>query len=202
VAEAGEDETLYAWIDGIAEVELDGSGSYDEDGDDLSYLWTWEVEGEAFEAEGVNPVIELPVGEHVITLVVNDGTEDSEADEVLITVIEALEVEIKVTPKAINRQSGLQYVKAKMVLPGDVGIEDVSEEALLLYPGAIEASEQEAAADDEGLVNVSGSFDKAALLDAVEENGEIEVTAAGRLTSGRWFFGSQVVRIFDSAEDL
>ncbi len=39
VADAGPNQTAYAWIDGFAEVTLDGSASYDEDGDELTYIW-------------------------------------------------------------------------------------------------------------------------------------------------------------------
>ena len=55
---------------------------------------------------------------------------------------------------------------------------------------------------DGGVVNVSGSFDKTALLEAAQENGDTEVTVMGKLTSGRWFYGSSIVRVFDSAEEL
>ncbi len=86
VADAGPDQTAYGWIDGIAEVTLDGSGSSDPDDDELTYKWTWTIDGEAQEATGVSPTIELPIGEHFIELIVNDGTQDSEPDEVIVEV--------------------------------------------------------------------------------------------------------------------
>jgi len=69
-AEAGDDQTVYADADFTADVTLDGSGSSDPDGDEVTYTWTWTVNGETYQAEGVNPTIELPVGEHTIELVV------------------------------------------------------------------------------------------------------------------------------------
>lgn len=60
---------------------------------------------------------------------------------------------------------------------------------------------QEVVLGDEGVVNVLGSFDKAALMDAAQENVDTEVTVTGRLTSGGWFYGSEIVRIFDTALD-
>jgi hypothetical protein len=103
VADAGPNQTVYAWSDGLADVTLDGSGSYDEDGDAISYLWTWQIDTIAYEANGVNPTIELPLGEHTINLVVNDGTEDSVPDEVVVTVLDNTppQLTLTVTPDTI-----------------------------------------------------------------------------------------------------
>jgi len=81
-ARAGADQTLEQMsLEGTV-VTLDGSGSYDFDGDTLSYSWTWD--GGA--ATGVNPTVVLPAGTTTVTLVVSDGTFDSPPDAVLITV--------------------------------------------------------------------------------------------------------------------
>ncbi len=57
VANAGSDQTVYVTPPATtAEVTLDGSGSYDSDGDPLTYSWTWDGNT----ATGVNPTIELP----------------------------------------------------------------------------------------------------------------------------------------------
>ena len=82
IADAGTDQTVAAGPDCTATVALDGSESSDSDGDPLTYTWTWNG---SF-ANGVSPTIQLPLGTTTITLVVNDGTEDSEPDEVDITV--------------------------------------------------------------------------------------------------------------------
>jgi parallel beta-helix repeat protein len=83
VADAGPDQTVDATtIDG-ANVILDGSGSSDPDDDSLIYNWSWD-EGTA---NGVSPTVSLPRGTTTVTLVVNDGTEDSAPDTVEITVV-------------------------------------------------------------------------------------------------------------------
>jgi hypothetical protein len=92
IADAGPNTIAYTDINGIATVSLDGTGSYDEDSDDLTYLWTWSVDGNDYDVNGPKPTIELPVGEHTIELIVNDGIEDSEPDEVTIIVIDPLKV--------------------------------------------------------------------------------------------------------------
>jgi len=82
VAHAGEDETVQANTIGGANVQLNGSGSKDPDGDPITYQWSWD----GGSATGANPTIFLLLGTTTITLVVNDGTLDSEPDIVDITV--------------------------------------------------------------------------------------------------------------------
>jgi len=143
VADAGPDQTAYAWIDGIAEVVLDGNDSYDPDGDELSYYWSWTIDSNNYEANGVNPTIELPVGEHTVNLIVNDGIEDSEPNEVVITVIEPIESALRVMPRTINRRSRQRLIRALLRLPEDIAPEQIDNgQMLMLYPGEIEANRQ------------------------------------------------------------
>ena len=70
-------------------VTLDGTGSYDEDGDALTYSWTGPFAESP--ADGAAPTVTLEdgcPGDYVITLVVNDGTKDSEPNDVNITVVD------------------------------------------------------------------------------------------------------------------
>ncbi len=82
VADAGSDQTVEQTYYQGADVTLDGSGSSDPDGDPLTYSWTWT----GGSATGVSPTVSLPLGTTTITLVVNDGTVDSDPDTVNITV--------------------------------------------------------------------------------------------------------------------
>ncbi len=87
VAEAGPDELVLIGEQAL----LDGSESFDPDGDPLTYLWsllerpigsTTEIAG----ADQYNPLITADKhGDYVIQLVVNDGICDSESDMLLIT---------------------------------------------------------------------------------------------------------------------
>jgi len=92
VADAGPDQTVHVASDCMATVTLDGSGSYDPDGDPLTYTWTWD----GGTATGVNPEIHLPPSIYTITLVVYDGTEDSE-DTVIINVGDTTPPEISLS---------------------------------------------------------------------------------------------------------
>jgi hypothetical protein len=85
VANAGPDQNVICTPSAGADVALDGSNSSDPDIAPLSYSWS---EGGVEIATGVGPMITLVPGTHNIDLVVNDGTEDSASDQVVITVVE------------------------------------------------------------------------------------------------------------------
>ncbi|MGB3464690.1 MAG: PKD domain-containing protein, partial [Cyclobacteriaceae bacterium] len=88
VANAGPDITVSAEVT----VELDASGSADADGDALSYEWSVQSVPDAARFSFSNSSGEQAVfsaatpGEYVIELIVNDGTEPSVPDEVIVTV--------------------------------------------------------------------------------------------------------------------
>jgi hypothetical protein len=202
IAEAGEDQTVYAWIDGVAEVDLDGLGSSDADCNELTYYWSWVIDGNTYEANGVNPTIELPVGVHTIQLIVNDGLADSVPDDVNITVAAPLKSALRITPRIINRCSRQSYILALVRMPGGIMKKDISNEPLILYPGEIEASRQWIVSIPYGfgrnkkwLTEIFAFFDKDAVVDAIPINGWVELKVAGELTCGRYFYGSDTVII-------
>jgi len=99
IADAGQDQTVSAGPDCIATVTLNGSACSDPDGDPLTYTWTWNGNT----ANGSSPTIRLPLGTTTITLVVNDGFEDSEPAEVTITVVDDTPpgMSLSVSPQAL-----------------------------------------------------------------------------------------------------
>lgn len=82
VADAGSDQTAERTSAAGAEVTLDGSGSYDPDGDPLTYSWNWAGGGSA---SGVSPTVTMPMGTTTVTLEVSDAAL-SDTDTVDITV--------------------------------------------------------------------------------------------------------------------
>jgi hypothetical protein len=90
VAEAGPEQTVSAGSDCMGAVILDGSSSSDPNDDELTYTWTWN----GYSATGINPTVSLPLGVTTITLIVNNGSFDSEPDTVFITVIDDTPPEI------------------------------------------------------------------------------------------------------------
>jgi hypothetical protein len=109
VADAGPDQTDVAvGSDCLASVVLNGSASHDEDGDTLTYKWTWGEES----ATGVNPTIQLPLGTTTITLVVNDGIVNSEPAYVDITVVDVAPPTVQVSnPVCATGPSGMKANK-------------------------------------------------------------------------------------------
>jgi formylglycine-generating enzyme required for sulfatase activity len=193
VADAGDNQITYICADGAAAIELDGSSSTDADGDELEYLWTWEIEGTVFDANGVSPIIELPVGLHTVNLTVDDGMEVSEPNWCVIEVIEGIEVDLRVMPRVINRKSHMKRILAVVQLPADIDEDDI-DGSFWLYPGEIEPHFSR-------LMTANGSqklfmvFDKSELMAAAGANGAVVLEIEAQLISGRCLYGSDRIRI-------
>jgi len=93
VADAGDDQESKPGV----EVSLDGSGSYDPEGSDLSYSWTFQIlpstsaltDGDITDSDAVAASF-LPdeQGVYQVALVVSDGWAESAPDTVQITVVD------------------------------------------------------------------------------------------------------------------
>ena len=188
VADAGMDQTVYAWIDGNASVTLDGTGSSDTDGDSLTYSWI--LDGEVIATESM-PTITLPVGIHTVTLTVSDGIEESESDGVVITVVAARQTALKVVPMMINRKSRMPEITALLELPAGV---DALEGTVALYPGGIECRVQSVVLVD-GKLTLCALFNKEAVITANPADGATELTVVGKLPDGPYVYGRASVRI-------
>ncbi len=85
-ADAGPNQTVTdSDNSGSESVNLDGSGSYDPDGDVLSYTWSEDATTFSTNTSDPNPQVSLSVGSHTITLTVSDGV-FIDTDTVVITV--------------------------------------------------------------------------------------------------------------------
>ena len=199
ISDAGPDQTVHAWIDGIAEVTLDGTNSYDEDGQPLTYYWNWTVDGNSYDANGVSPTIELPVGQHIVELIANDGIEDSEPDHVVITVIGPMESRLCIFPRVVNRSSRQPKILALLRLPKGVTKEQIdADEPLRLYPGEIEPIRQrirQSEISGAQQTSILAFFDKAELMEALPDNGRVELQVVSQLKTGQYFYGTDTVRI-------
>jgi len=83
IADAGADQVVdCSGVDGT-EVILDGSGSSDPDGDELTYVWYNPIIGSV---TGMTPTVTLPLGIFEFELTVDDGNRETASDTVIITV--------------------------------------------------------------------------------------------------------------------
>jgi len=106
VADAGPDQVVECMCNTEegTKATLDGTGSHNADGGLLTYTWTGPfVESPLY---GATPIVTLEngcPGDYVITLVVNDGIESSEHNEVLITVVDTMppEFTLSVNPAVL-----------------------------------------------------------------------------------------------------
>jgi hypothetical protein len=101
VANAGPDQVVQC----SGEVTLDASASTDPDNDITLYQWFehFGLPEQVLLGEGKSVDVNLPVGEHVITLRVTDAVGDTSTDEVEVTVedTEAPILNLSVTPSSL-----------------------------------------------------------------------------------------------------
>lgn len=114
------------------------------------------------------------------------------------TAFEYLQEALTILPRTIRRSGRSRRVLAVMRLPESIGEEDIDlSEPLVLFPGGIEADEQkllpDKTADDS--VRIRAVFDRAELLAVTPDNGDVEVTVAGRFISGLCFYDTDTVKI-------
>lgn len=192
VADAGPDVTGIT-LDGLTgSVALDGSGSHDPEGYPLTFEWYYDNELVSTEA---GFTIELPVGEHLLTLVVCDSAGVPATDEVIARVVEAVDATLLIAPVELQRHSG-QSVMAIVLLARGTDPRTVDLVApVRLFPGDIRATTQTAFLWLGGRTVVLASFSHAALMAAVPDNGPVELRAVGRFKDGQYFSGTDTVQV-------
>ena len=110
-----------------------------------------------------------------------------------------MEVVMKFTPQALNPGSEGKWVKAHFVLPEGFAVEDVdANEPAEIEPLGIESNHIDAFINEDSLVKIVAAFDRADFCEAVTDDGPVELTVTGMLTSGQSFYGTDTVRIINN----
>jgi|GEM_PF-2699321 len=191
VAHAGPDQTVFAIPPATtALVTLDGSGSYDPDGDTLTYTWTWDGNT----AYGVNPTVELPLGTSTVTLVVNDGKVDSEPDTVDITVL--LRATVDFDPDVLNLRSTDKYVTVYIELPPGFDVRQIDVASIRLN-GIAPALTRPTAIGDydrDRIPDLMVKFDASAVKALLTPGSQLEITITGEV-NGIAFEGTDTIRV-------
>ena len=175
---------------------MNGTGSSDEDGDVLEYFWY--NDANELIATGAEPNVLFDMGEYEVTLIVNDGIDDSEADSCVVMVIGTIETEAKLTPQVLNRDSGRPAVMGRIEFSGEAMPVLDPNEPMVLLAGQGQIEDQRQMLDyskKEEAWYLAGFFDNAAVMEAITEDGDVEVTIAAKLLTGQWVYGRDTVRV-------
>jgi len=115
------------------------------------------------------------------------------------------QAKLTILPHTIHRSSLNQTNMVVLHLPEPIHKDDIDiHEKLIIFPGAIKAAEQRLIPpgwEAQSNVRIHAVFNKAELLEAMPDNGDVEVIAIGRFVSGKFFYGTGTVRIISPHED-
>ena len=104
--------------------------------------------------------------------------------------------DMKLTPRTLNCNSKGKYIKAHFVLPEEFLPEDVDvNKPAWAEPMGAESESIRVFGNNEGPVKLEICFDREAFCDSVTETGEVEVTVIGSLTTSRYFYATDTIRI-------
>ncbi|MEE8574909.1 MAG: hypothetical protein V3T30_05805 [Thermodesulfobacteriota bacterium] len=154
VAHAGAYQNIECTGSSGASVTLDGSGSYDADGDPLTYSWTIDTPVPTV-LTGVTPAAVLPLGTWSATLVVNDGTVDSAPTWVDVTVADTTAPTLTLT---ISPTELIPPDKSMRLITTDAVVTDICDPAVTPHVLTVTSSEATTTPDDINIVGDSVSL--------------------------------------------
>jgi hypothetical protein len=123
------------------------------------------------------------------------------SEESFMIIFEPLEANLKILPQVINRNDHNEWgrIMAWMQMPAGITKDQIDENTTLkMYPGGIEAIMQHViqyGGRGKQQTRIYAFFSKDELLDAVSEDGSVELTVVGKLKTGQCFYGIDTVNI-------
>jgi predicted outer membrane repeat protein len=120
---------------------------------------------------------------------------DMGADEAAATI----QGRLIILPRTINRGREGEKISSILHLPESIAKDDIdAHEPLVLYPGPVKAIEQHLippAGPAQSNLRIHAVFDKTELLAPSPDNGDTELIVIGRFVSGKYFYGTDTVRV-------
>ncbi|MHC4157864.1 MAG: choice-of-anchor Q domain-containing protein [Planctomycetota bacterium] len=106
-----------------------------------------------------------------------------------------IESKMQLTPQKLNCKSKGNWVKAHITLPEGFYAEDIDvNEPAVAYPMETESEYIKVISSGDGLVRLEIAFDRQAFCDSIIDD-YLDVTVIGSLTTGRYFYGIDTIRI-------
>lgn len=196
IADAGSDQATSTAPGELTHVTLNGSGSRDPEGAPLRFTWSWTIGSQAYQAQGMFPVIQLPAGDRTIQLVVFDGLHYSAPDDVNVFVDVLYEATLSLSPHDVSRHDTSEYISATVQLTNVLASEVDLTVPLALHASGAEALDQYAThSNDNGTIitTVFATFAEEDVLSVIPQDGVVPLTVWGQLISGEAFHGTDTV---------
>jgi uncharacterized repeat protein (TIGR01451 family) len=173
-------------------------GSYD----DATHSYTWSYPDlPPGSAVCVGLVVQVKQNIPLGTTITNSAIISSNETPPFMVSVDAITVEspvevqsLRIVPDTIRRSGDAYDVQAIMVMPPGINGDDIRDVKPVLKPGNVIAKDH-AIFSGPTMTKVIAKFDKAELLDAVDEYGYVTLRVIGKLKSGRSFAGEATVYI-------
>ncbi len=107
-----------------------------------------------------------------------------------------IQAAMKLTPQMLNCNSKGKYVKAHITLPEGFLPQDIDvNEPAVAEPMGADSEYIRVFGNNEGPVKLEISFDRETFCAQITETGEIEITVIGSLTTSRYFYATDTIKI-------
>lgn len=99
---------------------------------------------------------------------------------------------LTIIPDIIRSTGAMDEIQAVVILPEGIGRDEIKDAPLLLKPGYVKAK-RHAIFGTDTRVKVIAAFDRAEVVDGVDQYGQVTLKVVGKFKTGRSFFGEAVV---------
>ncbi|MBW8035558.1 MAG: hypothetical protein FVQ79_08005 [Planctomycetes bacterium] len=113
--------------------------------------------------------------------------------------IPRIEVAMRLTPQVVNCRSKGKWIKAHLVLPEGIGINDVNAN-VQVWPESLNVIPQyvNIFINEDNLVEIEVTFNRADF--SVSDSFDGTITIIGTLTTGQYFYGTDTIRIITNKQ--